>query len=74
MAVVIRTRRRTEPGRDPETVLAWFVGEGDVLAGGAKVVSVQREAVGRTVRIATDAPQVATLHHNQPVRVVRQAT
>lgn len=57
----------------PDTVLAWFVGEGDELPGGAKVVSVNREPVARTVRIATDAPQTATLRHDHPVPIVRRA-
>ena len=54
-------------------MLAWFVGEGDQLVGGATIVSVSREAVTRQVRIVTDRPQVATVAHDHPVIVVRRA-
>jgi hypothetical protein len=57
---------------EPDVVLAWYVGEGDELPGGAKVVSVHREPVARSVRIVTDAPQTATVPHDHPVRVVRR--
>lgn len=57
----------------PDVILAWYIGEGDELPGGAKVVSVHREPVSRRVRIATDAPQVATLAYNHPVPIVRRA-
>lgn len=57
----------------PETVEAWHLAEGDELPGGARVLSVQREPVARTVRVATDAPQVAVLPADHPVTVARRA-
>ena len=57
---------------DPESVLAWFIGEGDVLAGGLQVVAVHREAVDRTVRILDSAGHVAQVPHDREIRVVRR--
>jgi hypothetical protein len=54
-------------------VLAWFVGEGDELPGGAKVLSVHRDAVDRAVRVVTDAPQAVTVPHNHPIRIVSRS-
>lgn len=56
---------------DPTT--AWYVGEGDVLYGGAQVVAVQRDAVKGTVRILTNDSHDVTLDRNKPVEVVRRA-
>lgn len=52
---------------------AWLLAEGDQLAGGAVVVSVHREPVERTVRIATTTqPAGVTLDHDDVVRVARR--
>lgn len=55
-----------------DTVPAWHLTEGDELPGRVMVISVQREAVRRTVRVCTDEPAVADLDADSPVAVVRQ--
>lgn len=50
---------------------AWHLTEGDVIVGGHRVISVTREAVARTVRVATTEPTVAELPHDAVVPVVR---
>lgn len=62
-------------GRQAETEEspAWLLAEGDQLAGGAVVISVQREAVDRTVRIATTTqPEGVVLGPAEIVKVARR--
>ena len=62
---------RTPPG--PEESPAWLLAEGDQLAGGAVVISVQRDAVDRTVRIATTTqPHGVVLGPEDTVQVARR--
>lgn len=55
-----------------DTVPAWLLAEGDVLPGPVTVLSVQREVVGRTVRVCTSEMAVAELPADAPVEVVRR--
>lgn len=64
----MRLRRR---GPWVEVMSAWHVGEGDVLVGGHRVVSVTRDPTTRTVRISTTEPAVADLPHDAVVPVIR---
>ena len=56
-----------------DPTLAWLVGPGDVVLGGAQVLTVSREVVGRTVRIVLSDGQVLDLTHDAPVEIVRRA-
>ena len=63
------TGRRVEPEECP----AWLLGEGDQLVGGPVVLTVQREPVAGTVRIATTSrPAGVTLPRDDLVRVERR--
>ncbi len=48
---------------------AWSLAEGDVLAGGARIVSVQRDPAADRVRVATDHGWRWTLRRQDPVVV-----
>ena len=54
------------------TVKAWDIRAGDELPDGITVISVDREATARTVRILTDEPASAELPGDSPITVIRQ--
>ncbi len=53
-------------------VPAWNIAPGDELSGGVRVLSVDREARGRTVRILTDEPASADLPGDAQIVVLRR--
>lgn len=55
-----------------ELVEAWNLTPGDKLAGGIRVLSVDREVRHRTVRIVTDEPASADLPGDSPVAILRR--
>lgn len=53
---------------------AWLLSEGDQLAGGAVVVSVQREPFSRTLRVSTTSQLAGVeMAYDDVVRVARRA-
>ena len=67
------TRRRANQVDPPvEVVIAWHLAEGDLIITGHRVVSVHREPVSRTVRIATTECNVADLPADAIVPVIRR--
>jgi hypothetical protein len=58
--------------RRTETIEAWHLHSGDELPGGVRVLTVNREAVRRTVRVVTDEPASADLPGDSPIAVVRR--
>jgi hypothetical protein len=58
----------------PECLLAWLLGEGDTLAGGEKVLRVQREPVGGVVTVACDDGSRRWFGRHDRVMVARRAT
>jgi hypothetical protein len=59
--------------RDPDCVLAWSLSEGDLLPGGEKVLSVQRDAYTGRVWVASDDGSRRELRRDDRVVVARRA-
>lgn len=58
--------------RGTTVVTAWNLTGGDELPDGITVLSVHREARGRTVRVVTDEPASAELPADSPVVIARR--
>jgi hypothetical protein len=76
VAAVIALRRArpatTAPVPPTDEVRAWDLTEGDKLPDGHLIVSLDRNARDRTVRIATTEPASTVLGTDDPVPVVRR--